>query len=137
MANVGTYTSPGTNRSDQLVRRFVRFVDGMRIRKALEMAGKKMGTPPKFNSSPLQNGGWKTSFLLGRPIFRGEQLNFGRVNCVFFLHPYIRGVNFTLPKKIAGFLVPTKRTQIESQEICLSWSGTVISLKHRPYQLTL
>ena len=23
-------------------------------------------TPPKFNSSPLKNGGWKTTFLLGR-----------------------------------------------------------------------
>ncbi len=26
----------------------------------------KYGTPPKFNSSPLKNGGWKTTFLLGR-----------------------------------------------------------------------
>ncbi len=23
-------------------------------------------TPPIFNSSPLKNGGWKTTFLLGR-----------------------------------------------------------------------
>ena len=23
-------------------------------------------TPPKFNSSPLKNGGWKTTLLLGR-----------------------------------------------------------------------
>ncbi len=27
-------------------------------------------TPRKFNTSPLKNG-WKTAFLLGRPIFRG------------------------------------------------------------------
>ena len=27
-------------------------------------------TPPKFNSSLLQNDGWKMSPLLGRPIFR-------------------------------------------------------------------
>jgi len=27
--------------------------------------------PPKFNSLPLKNDGWKTTFLLGRPIFRG------------------------------------------------------------------
>ena len=28
-------------------------------------------TPLKFNSSPLKNDGWKMSFLLGLPIFRG------------------------------------------------------------------
>ncbi len=28
-------------------------------------------TPQKFNSSPLKNDGWKTSFLLGLYIFRG------------------------------------------------------------------
>ena len=28
--------------------------------------------PSKFNSSPLKNDGWKTTFLLGRPIFRGN-----------------------------------------------------------------
>ena len=28
-------------------------------------------TPLKFNSSPLKNGGWKTTFLLGRSLFRG------------------------------------------------------------------
>ena len=36
-------------------------------------------TPPKFISSPLKNGGWKTTYLLGRELFRGELLNFGRV----------------------------------------------------------
>ena len=28
-------------------------------------------TPPKFSSSPLKNDGWKITFLLGWPIFRG------------------------------------------------------------------
>ena len=37
-------------------------------------------SPPKFNSSPLKNDGWKTAFLLGRPIFRGELLNYRGVN---------------------------------------------------------
>ena len=37
-------------------------------------------TPLKFNSSPLKNGGWKTTFLVGRSLFRGELLNFGGVN---------------------------------------------------------
>ena len=27
--------------------------------------------PPQTNSSPLKNGGWETTFLLGRPMFRG------------------------------------------------------------------
>ena len=27
--------------------------------------------PPKFNSSPLKNDGWKTTFLLERAIFKG------------------------------------------------------------------
>jgi len=30
-----------------------------------------VGTPWKFNSSPLKMDGWKMSFLLGFPIFRG------------------------------------------------------------------
>ena len=36
-----------------------------------------MNTPPKFNSSPMKNGAWKTSLSYwGRHIFRGELLNF-------------------------------------------------------------
>ena len=31
----------------------------------------KTTTPPETNSSPLKMDGWNTSFLLGRPIFRG------------------------------------------------------------------
>ena len=31
----------------------------------------RLHTPPKFNSSPLKNGGWKTTFLLGRSFSRG------------------------------------------------------------------
>ena len=37
------------------------------------------GTPPKFNSSSLKNGGWKTTFLLGFGNFSGAMLSFGRV----------------------------------------------------------
>ena len=33
-------------------------------------------TPLKFNSSPLKNGGWKTTFLLGRQLFRVRYFNF-------------------------------------------------------------
>ena len=38
----------------------------------------QVDTPPKFNSSPLKNDGWKTNYFpFGfRPIFRGELLNF-------------------------------------------------------------
>ena len=36
--------------------------------------------PRKFNSSPLKNGGWKTTFLLGFGNFSGAMLNFGRVD---------------------------------------------------------
>ena len=42
------------------------------------------GTPPKFNSSPLKNGGWKTirlSYWEGN--FSGAMLNFGRVTQIF------------------------------------------------------
>ncbi len=34
----------------------------------------------KSNSSHLKMDGWNTTFLLGRPIFRGELLVLGRVN---------------------------------------------------------
>ena len=62
-------------------------------------------TPPKFNSSPLKNDGWKTSFLLRRSIFRGELLNFGRVSGGFWdeceirihqHHPSVDGRNWRL-----------------------------------------
>ena len=35
--------------------------------------------PPKFNSSPLKNCGWVTSFLLGPGNFSGAMLVLGRV----------------------------------------------------------
>ena len=40
--------------------------------------------PPKFNSSPLKNGGWNMSFLLGLPIFRGYVKFLGCImyNCI-------------------------------------------------------
>ena len=42
--------------------------------------------PPKVQHSPWKNDGWKTAFLLGRELFRGELLNFGRVHfkCLCF-----------------------------------------------------
>ena len=39
-------------------------------------------TPPKFNSSPLKNNGWKMSFLLGASLFLGAMLKFE--GCMFF-----------------------------------------------------
>ena len=40
-----------------------------------------MNTPWKFNSSPLKMDGWKMSFLLGFPIFRGYvELRGGYIN---------------------------------------------------------
>ena len=41
------------------------------------------GTPPKFNSSPVKNDGWKTSFLLGLPIFWGYVKFQGCIYCQF------------------------------------------------------
>ena len=39
----------------------------------------KRFTLPETNSAPLKMDGWNTSFLLGRPIFRGKLLVSGRV----------------------------------------------------------
>ena len=36
-------------------------------------------TLPKTNSSPLKMDGWNTTFLLGRPIFRGVLLLVGKL----------------------------------------------------------
>ena len=33
-------------------------------------------TPPKFNSSPLKNDGWKITFLLGLGSFSGDVRSF-------------------------------------------------------------
>ena len=46
----------------------------IRLRNALR------NTLPETNSSPLKMDGWNTTFLLGRPIFRGELLVSGRVD---------------------------------------------------------
>ena len=32
----------------------------------------RLSYPPKFNSSPLKNDGWKITFLFGWLIFRGK-----------------------------------------------------------------
>ena len=39
-----------------------------------------MGTPLKFDSSPPRNGGWKTTFLLGRWLFQGRAVKLRKVN---------------------------------------------------------
>ena len=41
-------------------------------------------TPPKFNSSPLKNHGWKMNLLLGFPILRGYVKFPGRNHPLFF-----------------------------------------------------
>ena len=54
--------------------------------------------PPKFNSSPLKNGGWRVTFLLVRfsVTFQGLfQLNFGRAS----FNPY-KWSYFTLQKAL-------------------------------------
>jgi len=44
-------------------------------------ADTKMKVPlPETNGSHLKIDGWNTTFLLGRPIFRGELLVSGRVH---------------------------------------------------------
>ena len=43
------------------------------------LLGFERATLPETNSSPLKMDGWNTSFLLGWPIFRGEQLVSERV----------------------------------------------------------
>ena len=49
-------------------------------------------TPWKFNSSPLKNDGWKTTFLLGWYIFRGY-VKLPEGTC-FFVHPiWIAGIS--------------------------------------------
>ena len=53
-------------------------------------------TLPETNSSHLKMDGWKTSFLLGWPIFRGELLVLGSV---------------------------TDRTNLKKRPICCSGSG--------------
>ena len=39
-----------------------------------------ISTLPETNSSHLKMGGWKATFLMGNPIFRGELLVSGRVD---------------------------------------------------------
>ena len=56
---------------------------------------KDVDTPPKFNSSPLKNGGWKKDpFLLGFGNFSGDMLNFGRVGVCLRLQLWV-GVSLT------------------------------------------
>ena len=48
-------------------------------RKSNKVDANVWDTLPQTNSSPLKMDGWNTTFLLGRPIFRGEPLVSGRV----------------------------------------------------------
>ena len=45
----------------------------------------KVPFPEKKTFSHLKMDGWKTTFLLGRPIFRGELLGLGDVGILFHL----------------------------------------------------
>ena len=48
-------------------------------------------TLPETNSSPLKIDGWKTTFLLGKPIFRGELLVLGSVTKFLPMFPGYQG----------------------------------------------
>ena len=50
--------------------------------KILQLVGHTVGTNTrlKTNITPWKNGGWKTTLLLGRHVFRGELLVLGRAN---------------------------------------------------------
>ena len=54
------------SRKFQVAEKSKRKVDAVEDPKIRQNDGERRGTPPKFNSSPLKNGGWKTTFLLGR-----------------------------------------------------------------------
>ena len=59
-------------------------------------------TPWKFNSSPLKNDGWKTTFWDG--IFSGAMLNFRRVD-----------ISLSIPSELLGFLPSTPHDFIKHQ----------------------
>ena len=62
-----------------------------------------MVTLPETNSLPMKMDGWNTTFLLGKPIFRGELLVSGRVVILVagfrMIHQEFRSV-----PKMEGFL---------------------------------
>ena len=78
-------------------------------------------TLPETNIAPTMDG-WNTTFLLGRPIFRGEPLVSGRVAVVFFVvHVYFFHLtNLKLPS-YEGANVERKRAFFSgaSQEVIM------------------
>ena len=72
--------------------------------------GFAMNTLPKTNSSPLQMDGWNTTFLLGRPIFRGEPLVSGRVSLMGLVFLPETGLNMVVNYFcFLSFLLPFER----------------------------
>ena len=69
-------------------------------------------TPWKFNSSPLKMDGWKMSFLLGFPIFRGYVKDFGGVVFVWWFCRVFCFVFFSIPSWI-GCLVKNGGWKLE------------------------
>ena len=56
-------------------------------------------TPPKFNSAPLKDDGWKTTFLLGWYIFKGYIKLPGCSMFLFVINQTKRRVPCFLPSK--------------------------------------
>ena len=81
-----------------------------------------LGTLPETNSSPLKNGGWETTFLLGRPIFRGELLVLGRVMFQGYsgkceppqLQPFARHVGRIRPALKAHLLITIYKAPVRN-----------------------
>ncbi len=87
-----------------------------------------LGTPPKFNSSPLKNDGWKMSFLLGLPIFRGYgYVKFpGCSGCKDFCHvsprKLLRKWSTHFDKSLSNGLKPPDRCSICAESLEKDWS---------------
>ena len=79
---------------------FLRSIVGRGTSDGRVSASIEVGTLPETNIAP-ENGGWNTSFLLGRPTFRGELLVSGRVVDLMisndFVHPRIAGYLPAMP----------------------------------------
>ena len=79
-------------------------------------------SPLKLNSSPLKNDGWKMSFLLGLPIFRGYVKFPGCTSMSHVAHPFLLVKNGPhslqnghLPCHLIGFFLCQKRIRQETQ----------------------
>ena len=84
-------------------------------------------THPKFNSSPLKNGGTgRRLFPFGfRPIFRGELLNFGRV---YLTSGVVRGVMIWLGR-LSPFLLKWSPLYLEDHPSGCKWLITMVSFR--------